>query len=290
MKVHAIRTGSVAVKTRQRRGAGPGPARLAATLLDRSWTEPLPIYAWLIEHPEGPIVIDTGETARVEERGYFPAWHPYFRFGVRSWVKPEEEIGPRIRAVGIEPDEVRWVVMTHLHTDHAGGLSHFSKSEILISRAEFENASGPMGRARGFLPNRWPEWLDPTLFDFGPDGLGPFPQSRPVTAAGDVTIVPTPGHTKGHVSVVFEEGDRSVFFAGDTSYTQGLMVAGAVDGVAPDVRRARETLRRIQEYAKQRPLVYLPSHDPEAKRRLEAREAVSADGAMAAGLQSRVST
>lgn len=249
----------------------------------------MPIYAWLIEHPEGPIVIDTGETARVEEPGYFPAWHPYFRLGLRTWVKPEEEIGPKIRALGIGPDEVRWVVMTHLHTDHAGGLAHFPRSQILIARAEFENASGPMGRVRGFLPNRWPEWLNPRLFDLHANGIGPFPQSRPVTAAGDVIIVPTPGHTKGHVSVVLEEGGRSVFFAGDSSYTQALMVEGAVDGVAPDGQSARDTLRRIQELARQRPLVYLPSHDPEAKTRLEARETVSGAGVMAAGLQESVS-
>lgn len=255
------------------------------TLLDRAWTEPLPIHAWLVEHPEGPILIDTGETARVAESGYFPAWHPYFRFGVRSWVKPEEEIGPAVKALGIEPDEVRRVVMTHLHTDHAGGLSHFPKSEILISRVEFENASGPMGKARGFLPNRWPEWLDPTLFEFGAEAVGPFPRSRAVTAAGDVVVVPTPGHTKGHVSVVLDEGERSVFFAGDTSYTQGLMVEGAVDGVAPDGDGARETLRRIQKYAEQRPLVYLPSHDPDAKSRLEGRDTVPTDALAGSVLQ-----
>ena len=46
------------------------------TLLDREWTEPLPIYAFAIEHPEGVIVVDTGETARVAEPGYFPRWQP----------------------------------------------------------------------------------------------------------------------------------------------------------------------------------------------------------------------
>jgi len=72
MNVHAIQTGTVAVKTRQREGAGRGAARLAKTLIDRKWTDPLPIFAWLIEHPEGLIVVDTGETAHVADRGYFP--------------------------------------------------------------------------------------------------------------------------------------------------------------------------------------------------------------------------
>jgi len=274
MKVHAIQTGTVAVKSRQREAKGRGAGRLASTLIDRTWTQALPIFAWLIEHPEGLIVVDTGETARVADPGYFPWWQPYFKLGVREWVAAEEEIGPKIRALGFSPDDVRWVIMTHLHTDHAGGLSHFPKSEILVYRPEFENASGLMGKARGFLPHRWPEGFAPRLFALEPEPFGPFPHSLRLTGAGDVRIVATHGHTRGHVSVVLEEGPQSVFFAGDTSYTQALMVDQAIDGVAPDERAARETLRRIRELGRERPLVYLPSHDPAAATRLDARQIV----------------
>jgi glyoxylase-like metal-dependent hydrolase (beta-lactamase superfamily II) len=275
MRVHAIQTGTVAVKSRQREGEGRGPARLVKTLIDPNWSEALPIFAWLIEHPEGLIVIDTGETSRVADRGYFPWWHPYFKLAVREWVAPEDEIGPKITALGFSPDDVRWVIMTHLHTDHAGGLAHFPKSEILIHRPEFENASGLMGKARGYLPHRWPPEFAPRRFELEPDAFGPFPHSLPVTAAGDVRIVPTHGHTRGHVSVVLEEEAQLVFFAGDTSYTEQLMVAQAIDGVAPDERAARETLRRIHQLARERPLVYLPSHDPRAAARLDARQTVA---------------
>ena len=66
-----------------------------------------------------------------------------------------------------------------------------------------------------------------------------------------------------------------MFFAGDTSYTQALMVEGAIDGVAPDQRAARATLDRIREFARRRPVVYLPSHDPRARERLSAPETVT---------------
>lgn len=275
MEIHAIQTGTVAVRARQRKGVGRGRARLARTLMDRRWTEPLPIHAWLVHHPEGPIVVDTGETARVNDPGYLPRWHPYFKVGLREWVKPEDEIGPKLKALGFSPDDIRWVVMTHLHTDHAGGLSHFPRSEILVHRSELDNASGLMGKVRGFLPHRWPPWFSPRPFDLSEEAFGPFPTSLHVTDAGDVTIVATPGHTEGHVSVILDEGPRSVLFAGDASYTQALMVEGAVDGVAPDERAARETLDRIRELSRQRPVVYLPSHDPEAAGRLDARETVA---------------
>lgn len=274
MKIHAIQTGTVAVRARQQAGRGAGPLRLVATVADRRWTEPLPIYAWLVEHAEGLIVIDTGETARASNPGYFPRWHPYFRLGLQEWVTAEEEIGPQLQDLGIAPDDVRWVVMTHLHTDHAGGLGHFRRSEVLVARAEFENAKGAMGRLRGFLPHRWPSWFAPRLIDLGVEAYGPFPTSFKLTQAGDVTIVGTRGHTAGHVSVVLEEGDRSIFFAGDTSYTERRMVEGTVDGVSVDVGAARLALGRIQRYAQERPTVYLPSHDPESRQRLEARRPV----------------
>ena len=82
MKIHAIQTGTVRVKESQRAGRGRGMMRQANILLDRIWTEPLPIYAWAIETNEGVIVVDTGETARTGEPDYFPRWHPYFRLAV----------------------------------------------------------------------------------------------------------------------------------------------------------------------------------------------------------------
>ena len=276
MKVHAIQTGTVTVRARQLNGKGRGPLRTAWTLMDRNWTQPLPIYAWLIEHPEGLLVVDTGESARVNDPGYLPGWHPYLRFGARESLEPADEIGPQLTAMGFSPEDVRWVVMTHLHNDHAGGLAHFPRSEILVRRSEFDDAEGFAGQMRGFLPQRWPEWFSPCRYDLEERRLGPFSRSRPVTEAGDVTIVATPGHTKNHVSVVVEEDGRSLFLAGDTSYSQALMVDGAIDGVTIDVRAARETLDRIRELTRERPVVYLPSHDPESAERLKARQTVPA--------------
>jgi glyoxylase-like metal-dependent hydrolase (beta-lactamase superfamily II) len=274
MDIHALQTGTVAVRSRQREGRGAGPLRLVTTMLDREWTDPLPILAWLIEHPEGLILVDTGETSQVSEPGYFPGWHPYFRFGLREWVGPEEEIGERVRALGYSPADVRWVVLTHLHTDHAGGLDTFPASEILVSRTELEQASGLAGRLSGYLNNRWPEWFDPTAVDFDARPLGPFERSFTLTRSEDVHLVPVPGHTRGQLAVIVEEHSHSIFLAGDTSYTEEHMTATVADGVTPDPATAEETLRRVQEYALSTPTVYLPSHDPAAPMRLAGRRTV----------------
>jgi N-acyl homoserine lactone hydrolase len=74
------------------------------------------------------------------------------------------------------------------------------------------------------------------------------------------------------MSVALQAGDTTFFFAADASYTQGLMLDGAADGVSPDPPTARATLARIQQVVRQRPTVYLPSHDPESVARLANQE------------------
>jgi hypothetical protein len=80
----------------------------------------VPIYTFLIEHDEALILVDTGESARASASVWFPWWSPFFDLAIDIDVKPEEEIGPRLRSMGIEPvKDLRMVVMTHLHHDHA---------------------------------------------------------------------------------------------------------------------------------------------------------------------------
>ena len=276
MKIHAIQTGTVAITTKWREGVGHGRIRLVNTLLDREWTEPLPIYAFAIEHPEGVIVVDTGETARVGEPGYFPRWQPFFRFAVRERVRPEQEIGPQLERLGISPSDVRRVVMTHLHTDHAGGLHHFPHNEILVARAELEYAAGLRGRVRGYPNKRWPAWFRPTLVDLAGDRFGPFPASMALTEAGDVRLVPVPGHSPGQLAVVVEDGDHAVFLAADSSYTEDALLRDVVDGVGPDEAAEHLTHERIRAYAAETPTVYLPTHDPETRARLATRQTLGA--------------
>jgi glyoxylase-like metal-dependent hydrolase (beta-lactamase superfamily II) len=276
LRIHALQTGTLTIKEAQRRGQGHGELRLLNTLLDRAWTAPLPIYAWLIEHPRGLVLVDTGLSTQVTQPGYLPRWNLFLRLTRREAVTAAQEIGPQLTQLGFEPEAVRWVILTHLHHDHTGGLRYFPSATCFVARQEYHAALGAGGRLSGYLPQHWPRGFSPQLVDFGREPLGPFPGSFPVPGLEGICLVPTPGHTRGHLSVLARDTGETVLLAGDASYTEALMLSLNVDGVAPNEGAARQTLTRLRQFAAQTPTVYLPSHDPDAARRLRDREPAQA--------------
>lgn len=271
MKIHAIETGRVRVTERWIQGEGVGFRRILNALFDKALTDWLPIYVWVVEHPEGLIVVDTGIPPDANKPRYFPPFMPLIQRAAVFDISPEEQIDRKMRTLGLEPKDVRWVVLTHLHQDHDGGLHHFPKSEFLVSREEWNFASGFKGRMNGYLNQRWPRDLAPTLIDFDDGPYGPFSGNTILTKTGDVRLVPTPGHSPGHLSVLLKEGDTTIMFAGDTSYTESLLVDMIADGVGTDIEAEIETHQKILAYAAENPTVYLPSHDPDGMMRLSGR-------------------
>jgi N-acyl homoserine lactone hydrolase len=112
--------------------------------------------------------------------------------------------------------------------------------------------------------------LDPTRIDLRPEPIGPFPHSRRLTKAGDVILVPVPGHTPGQVGVLVQEDEHTVF----RSYTEEAMIRGAVDGVGLDEDAQRLIHERIRAYAAATPTVYPVAHDPQTAVRLAERQRV----------------
>lgn len=270
-RIIPIRTGAVRVRPSLRAGDMTRPLwrRRLDILTDRDWTEPLPIYTYLIDHDEGLILLDCGETSRA---GFFPWWHPYFRFAVELYVAPGEEIGPQLRARGIDPTrDLHTLVLSHLHHDHADGLEHFRGTRIVVSRENHAASKGLRGAFIGAVPSRWPSWFDPTLLDLDGPAVRGFDRSTPLTADGSVFAVPTPGHMPGHVSVVVRTPGLTYFLAGDATFDQQLLQQRTVDGQVSDPAVALSTLDRVAAFAAAEPTVLLPAHDPAAERRLAER-------------------
>lgn len=269
MNIHAIQTGNVQIKKNHVVGKGPRTLRLVNVLLGRDWVEPVPIYAWVIEHNEGVIVVDTGDTSRTSEPGYFPRWHPYYNLSVRFDIKPEQEVGVQLKRMGLGAKDVKKVILTHMHTDHAGGLHHFPESQIYVNMPEYKRYLSFSGQINGYLPHRAPAWFSPNAIIFDDKGPGPFQKAWNITSRGDLKVVPTHGHTPAHVSVIASSEDVHYFLAGDTSYSEENLLKRIPDGVSPNPDITVDTMQNILKFASLHPTVYLPTHDPDSEKRLK---------------------
>lgn len=237
LAVHCLPTGTV----RGKRGE-----RGVRRYLPGGWRDDaLPVNAFLISHPAGLCLFDTGQTARAASSGYFPRWHPFFRLA-RFELDPADEAAAQLRRRGIDPAAVRWVALSHLHTDHVGGLAEFPGAEVLVTRAEWKRATGIAGRLRGYLPQYWPGDAKMCLVEFEGDPIGPFAASFDLAEDGRLVLVPTPGHTPGHMALLVRDDGGCYLCGGDMAHS------------AADLANAAPA---VAEFCERERFVYLAAHD-----------------------------
>jgi N-acyl homoserine lactone hydrolase len=166
-------------------------SHLAATV------EGFPVFVYTIDHPDGLVLVDTGmidSSPELDEE-----WHPV------PHGLPDE----LVTRVGL-------VINTHLHFDHCGGNRLFPGVPIHVQRVELADA-------RSEEDYTVTEWID-------------FPGATYVEHDGEsevlpgVRLLPTPGHTRGHQSVVVETDDGPVVLGGDVAYTFRELGRGTTEG------------------------------------------------------------
>ncbi|KAL4884566.1 beta-lactamase-like protein [Aspergillus karnatakaensis] len=267
--------------------------RRLRSLCDRGWTAPLPVGVFLIHHPEGLFLFDTGQSPCCNNPGYYPRLALFNTLLSQFEIEPKDGIVAQLRALGIRPTDLKAVILSHLHNDHAGGLEDLLAEApdlpVYISREHWE-AFGEhpvFASVEGATPNHWPEGFAPKIVDLDLDlqerPLGPWTQSYPLTADGKICIVDTSGHVPGHISLVVysdenadgENGETqrvTYLLPGDATYGLDLLDKEEPDGINDDPMRALQTLKTIKQFALETAVVILPSHDPDTPRLLAKRQ------------------
>lgn len=240
--------------------------RLIRTAFDFRWTDPTPVWAWLIEHPEGDWLVDAGQAFPFPS----PAMRQKDRTGtaLNRWLVRQS--GPdghapstaeALRLLNRNPEAPIRVLLTHLHIDHVDGLQELPRADValhgLCLRRSFGAATRHLGPA-----------FRPRALEAGTSPFKAFPQAIPISARGDLWMIPTPGHTPGHASVLLRTAEADLFFAGDLTFTQDQLLRGRWPGIAYDRQANAGSMRRVRRHARLFPTVYLPAHDPNSAQRL----------------------
>jgi glyoxylase-like metal-dependent hydrolase (beta-lactamase superfamily II) len=170
----------------------------------------------LVETDRGPLLVDTGPGREDYQR--VPLMMRALQLVTRMPMDAEEAAVKQVARLGYRPEEVRHVVLTHMHFDHCGGLPDLPQATVHVHRRELEAFQGfprrflDLAYVRRHLAHEPDVMLyedrDESWFDFAAIRL-PFEPG--------IWLIPLVGHTRGHCGVVIGTEDGHHFHVGSAA-------------------------------------------------------------------------
>jgi N-acyl homoserine lactone hydrolase len=217
-----------------------------------------PVPGVLLECDGGWLLLDTGfNTALIRDPALRRRYYPSVEY--RPVLPgPGEPLEEALSEVGVDMADIHAVAVSHLHSDHAGGLKHFA-GRVPVHVQETELAYGLSGHPE-------PETHSIYRVDFDDPRIDWRRASGDAEIAPGVTAVLTAGHTPGHQSFVVDlEGGGGFVFAFDaadlTENIEHELPVGSTIGIDPE--ETVEPIRRLKSLAAERGYRLVPGHDPE---------------------------
>ena len=222
---------------------------------DRELSIPMPVFA--VETDNGWVLFDTGCDPRVGEDpvGVWGRLASAFQIDMTE----EDHLVSRLASLGLGPTDIRHVVVSHLHMDHAGGMQFFPESTIHVQTTEMRHGMYPDHiSAAGFVRT-----------DFDRSEL------TYELAEGDFEVVPgvwaifTPGHSPGHQSLLVQLPSGPFLITGDAAYEHRQLERCIPPPVACDDAQAVYSLKRLRGMQLRDDVHVIVSHDADAWPSLE---------------------
>jgi N-acyl homoserine lactone hydrolase len=231
------------------------------------WTW-VPIPCFLVEHPTaGQFLIDTGlPPAAARSVSEALGRRAAIAYGVR--MEDDQAVTNRLVARGIDPLGVGLVVITHMHYDHVGAVAQFPRSTFLVDRVEWDAATHG-GFTQGYHRALFDQGYDWRTLDFGApqvESFASFGRAVDLFDDGSVRLLSTPGHTKGHMSVLLRlRSGRELLLTADAAFSRRTIDEELVPVFHADTHRYLRSLREIRRYLELTPnALVVCGHDPES--------------------------
>lgn len=235
-----------------------------------------PSYFGVIRHESiGVILYDTGYTEDFhKETAHFPE-------KLYGLVTPVECAGTdsclyKLKEKGIAPDDVKVVIISHLHADHICGLKHFKNAKFYLDESGLDYLKS-LNRVRqlsiGFLRNLLPENFESRVFDIQsgkeislPSSMKPFEKGIDLLGDKKLIAIPLPGHMQGHIGLYFNYNGQELFIVGDAvwhseSIRKDIKPHIISSIIANDWKVFGQTISHLNQlHQNNKELVFLPSH------------------------------
>jgi N-acyl homoserine lactone hydrolase len=225
----------------------------------------------LVRHPAGDLLIDTGNSSHFNDeiRGYpFRTWLK-LRF-LAGQLTPKIPLPELLGRVKEDPQRLRWVILSHAHLDHAGGLMDLPRVPVLLTQRELEFANDPEVQAKGFAIAahvlKFPVPGKPSL-RFDPQPYETFDESADLYKDGSVVVVPLGGHTPGSVGIFVNlSPNRRFFYVGDAvdderGFQERVGKSLVLRDSDNDEALANQVVSRLSDLHRKLPgLAILPAH------------------------------
>jgi glyoxylase-like metal-dependent hydrolase (beta-lactamase superfamily II) len=199
----------------------------------------VPIMCFLLVHDEGVVLFETGMNPEVR-RDPIAHWGSLARERLVPELPNGASVTERISQANVVASDLRYVINSHLHNDHAGMNTAFDRSVLLVRASEYSHATSLMDAPNtGYVRSDF-------YSDGDPQATIEYDDTFDVFSDGSVTLVSTPGHSPGHQSlrVTFPSGKRFVI-SGDAVYKRTSLCDGCPPGVLWDKAQAEASVQRL---------------------------------------------
>jgi glyoxylase-like metal-dependent hydrolase (beta-lactamase superfamily II) len=164
--------------------------------------------------------------------------------------------------------------MTHLHIDHASAISDFTEATYVLGQGEWDAFTARMPTLHGYVRKHADHAVEyrEVMYDRESSSYSTFGRSYDLFGDGSVRLVYTPGHSRGHQSVILRLKGGEALLAGDAAYFLSTLENERRGLFLDDEHNWRRSLREVQLYRRENPnALIIPSHDGELFGRLEER-------------------